>query len=56
MRYSAVAKILKEKGWFFDRINGSHHIFVKPGAGSYSVPVHRRKVKYIYVRKIETLK
>jgi predicted RNA binding protein YcfA (HicA-like mRNA interferase family) len=32
-------KLLKEKGWRLDRIEGSHHIMVK-GSRTLSVPVH----------------
>ncbi|MDR0466668.1 MAG: type II toxin-antitoxin system HicA family toxin, partial [Deltaproteobacteria bacterium] len=32
--------ILKENGWKLDRINGSHHVFVKEGFRSVAVPVH----------------
>ncbi|MBN1649656.1 MAG: type II toxin-antitoxin system HicA family toxin [Spirochaetales bacterium] len=34
-------RILKNKGWQFARISGSHHIFTKPGRiERISVPVH----------------
>jgi len=35
-----VIRILKRHGWILDRINGSHHIFVKVGHRSVPVPVH----------------
>jgi len=36
-------KILKENGWRLDRINGSHHVFVKLGHRTVSVPLHGNK-------------
>jgi predicted RNA binding protein YcfA (HicA-like mRNA interferase family) len=35
-------KLLKDKGWVLDRIEGSHHIMVK-GDKTLSVPVHGNK-------------
>jgi predicted RNA binding protein YcfA (HicA-like mRNA interferase family) len=35
-------KLLQEKGWLVDRIEGSHHILVK-GNKTLSVPVHSSK-------------
>jgi predicted RNA binding protein YcfA (HicA-like mRNA interferase family) len=34
-----------------DRVSGSHHIFVKPGVDTFSVPVHGGKVRSHYVRE-----
>jgi predicted RNA binding protein YcfA (HicA-like mRNA interferase family) len=35
------AKILERNGWNLRRINGSHHIYVKPGENiRLSVPIH----------------
>lgn len=47
--------MLEAKGYRFHRCKGSHHQFVKPGVGTFTVPVHHNLVKVIYVRKIETL-
>jgi predicted RNA binding protein YcfA (HicA-like mRNA interferase family) len=35
-------KLLKDKGWILDRLEGSHHIMVK-GDKTLSVPVHKNK-------------
>lgn len=41
MNGKQVIKLLKEKGWQLDRINGSHHIFKKEGiVYLITVPVH----------------
>ena len=38
------AKLLRSKGWILLRVNGSHHIFGKPGnAQRISVPIHGNK-------------
>jgi predicted RNA binding protein YcfA (HicA-like mRNA interferase family) len=47
--------MLEAAGWRYDRTTGSHHIFVKPGQRSFSVPVHQGKVKYGYVKAIQKL-
>ena len=48
--------MLEARGYRLDRIRGSHHVFQKPGALPLVVPVHRGRVKYAYVRKIEKLR
>ena len=55
IRFSEVRKMLEAKGYRVARINGSHHIFTKPGCQHVSIPVHHGKVKPAYVRKIEKL-
>ena len=36
-----MCKILERRGWIFQRINGSHHIYTRPGNRfTLSVPVH----------------
>ncbi len=35
-----IMNILKANGWTLDRINGSHHVFVKSGCRPVSVPFH----------------
>jgi predicted RNA binding protein YcfA (HicA-like mRNA interferase family) len=47
--------MLEARGWRLDRIRGSHHVFAKAGALPVVIPVHRGKVRYAYVRKIEKL-
>ena len=55
MRFNLVRKMLEAKGYDLARINGSHHVFVKPGCENVVVPVHGGKVKPGYVRKIEKI-
>ncbi len=54
-RFAVVRKMLEAKGYRLVRINGSHHIFEKPGCTHQSVPVHHGKVRDRHVRKIEKL-
>jgi predicted RNA binding protein YcfA (HicA-like mRNA interferase family) len=53
VRFAEIRKRLESDGWKLDRINGSHHMFEHPTKGSLSIPVHRGKVKPIYVKKVE---
>jgi predicted RNA binding protein YcfA (HicA-like mRNA interferase family) len=55
IRFSAVKKMLEAKGYRLDRINGSHHIFKKPGARNMPIPVHHGKVHPTYVKAIKKL-
>lgn len=55
MRFPEVRKMLEARGYFLHRTTGSHHVFKKPGAGSFVLPVHHRKVKLVYVKQIEKL-
>ena len=55
VRYAEARRMLEAKGYFLNRIKGSHHNFVKAGVRSLSLPVHHGKVKYVYVRKIQNL-
>jgi len=38
-----IIDLLKKNGWALDRVAGSHHIMVKDGFPSMSVPVHGSK-------------
>ena len=36
-----LAKVVQQRGWTLSRINGSHHIFIKPGHRERIViPIH----------------
>ncbi len=53
MKSRELMRILKENGWVLDRIEGSHHIFVKDGHRSVPVPVHKgREITKDMVRRI----
>jgi predicted RNA binding protein YcfA (HicA-like mRNA interferase family) len=55
VRFSEVRKRLEEAGYELVRVNGSHHIFTKPGESLVSIPVHQGNVKAFYVRHIEKI-
>lgn len=55
VRFALVRKALEHHGWTLDRVNGSHHVFVKEGEGHLTIPVHKGRVKPHYVRKVERL-
>ena len=55
MRFPEALKMLEAKGYFLHRTSGSHHVFKKPGVGTFVMPVHHGKVKPVYVRQIEKL-
>ena len=55
VRFSVVRALLESHGWSLSRIRGSHHVFEKPEATLIVVPVHRGKVKYGYVRRIQKI-
>jgi predicted RNA binding protein YcfA (HicA-like mRNA interferase family) len=39
-----LCKLLEREGWLLKRINGSHHIYSKPGQDKIlSIPVHGNK-------------
>ena len=55
VRFSEVTRMRNRKGYVLNRCSGSHYQFVKPGVGTFTVPVHHNLVKVIYVKKIEKL-
>lgn len=50
-RFAVIRRLLERAGWKLVRINGSHHIFEKPGKGIFSVPVHGGWVRPFYARE-----
>jgi len=50
-----VIKLLKAKGYYLDHVKGSHHVFKNSQGRAISVPVHRKLVKYVYIKEIEQL-
>jgi len=49
--FSDIRKLLEQEGFALDRITGSQHIFTKDEI-TFVVPVHNRKVKTIYVKRV----
>jgi predicted RNA binding protein YcfA (HicA-like mRNA interferase family) len=54
-RGAEVPRMLEAKGYTLSRCKGSHFQFVKPGAGTFTVPVHNNLVKAAYAKKIRKL-
>jgi predicted RNA binding protein YcfA (HicA-like mRNA interferase family) len=40
MTAKQLMNILRADGWTLDRVNGSHHVFIKSGCRPVSVPFH----------------
>ena len=55
VRFAEIKKYLESRGWWLDRIRGSHHVFKKSDGTIYVVPVHGGKVKPFYVREIKKI-
>ncbi|AFY61066.1 type II toxin-antitoxin system HicA family toxin [Synechococcus sp. PCC 6312] len=53
-RFTDICQLLELSGYLLDRITGSHHIF-KKGEVIFVVPVHNKRVKAIYVRRVVEL-
>ena len=52
VRFADLERMLERAGWTLVRVSGSHHIFSRPGHTPISIPVHRKKVKHVYVTKV----
>ena len=49
--FAQIRRLLEQEGFTLERITGSHHVF-KREATIFVVPVHRNKVKAVYVKRI----
>ncbi len=49
--FAQIRKILEQEGFTLERIAGSHHVFRKE-ATIFVVPVHKNKVKAVYVKRV----
>lgn len=50
VRFPVIRKKLEQHDWWLEHIKGSHHDFKHKTVTTISIPVHRGKVKHIYVR------
>lgn len=55
VRIADLVRYLRAHNYTLSRISGSHHIFTKPGSLPISIPVHKNKVKHVYVRKAKAI-
>lgn len=53
VRFAVVRKVLEEKGYYLDRVAGSHHVFKKKGQPNQVIPVHKGKVKHGYYKQAQ---
>ncbi|MGI8668271.1 MAG: type II toxin-antitoxin system HicA family toxin [Aridibacter sp.] len=49
--FAQIEKLLIQENFRLDRIAGSHHIF-KRGLITFVIPVHKNKVKSVYVKRV----
>lgn len=49
--FDQVRKLLLEQNYVLDRISGSHHVFKREKV-TFVIPVHKNKVKAVYVRRV----
>jgi predicted RNA binding protein YcfA (HicA-like mRNA interferase family) len=49
--FSDVQALLEIEGFNLDRITGSHHIFKKDDI-TFVIPVHKNRVKSVYVKRV----
>ena len=52
VRFAVVRRMLLDAAWTLRRVSGSHHIFTRAGSSPLSIPVHKNKVKPVYVEQI----
>jgi predicted RNA binding protein YcfA (HicA-like mRNA interferase family) len=49
--FAQIEKLLLQENFILDRIAGSHHIF-KRDSITFVIPVHKNKVKSVYVKRV----
>jgi len=49
--FAQIRKLLEQEGFTLERITGSHHVFRKE-ATIFVLPVHKNKVKAVYVKRV----
>jgi predicted RNA binding protein YcfA (HicA-like mRNA interferase family) len=55
VHFKVVKRLLNLAGYEHVRTASSHFIFEKPGKSLLSIPVHKNKVKPVYVRQIKKI-
>lgn len=53
VRFAEVRRLLEENGWTLKRIKGSHHFFAQEGRRSFVIPVHKNRVKAVYLAEVK---
>lgn len=52
VRFAVVRRRLEQNGWTLNRTKGSHHVFTQEGQRLFSIPVHKKRVRAVYLREI----
>ncbi len=52
--FNDIRTLLSHEGFELDRVTGSHHVFKKSGI-TFVIPVHAKRVKSVYVRRVIAL-
>jgi predicted RNA binding protein YcfA (HicA-like mRNA interferase family) len=52
--FADIRTLLLREGFSLDRVTGSHHIFKKSGT-IFVIPVHGKRVKSVYVKRVVEL-
>lgn len=55
VKFKDVRRMIEDKGYTLARISGSHRVFTKDGARSVPIPVHKGKVKHVYMQMVKKL-
>lgn len=55
IRFAELSRYLRAHGYTLSRVSGSHHVFTKSGSLPISIPVHKNKVKPVYVRQVKAI-
>ncbi len=53
VRFAEVRRKLEQHGWIHRQGKGSHNVFTRAGGPTIVIPVHRGKVKPVYVRQVD---
>ena len=49
--FAQIETLLRQENFVLERISGSHHVFKKKST-IFVVPVHKNKVKSVYVKRV----
>ncbi len=49
--FAQIKKLLLSEDFVLDRVAGSHHVF-KKGSVTFVIPVHKNRVKTVYVKRV----
>ncbi len=52
--FADARKLLLQEGFSLERITGSHHVF-KRNEITFAIPVHKNRVKSVYVKRVVEL-